>query len=114
MAPSTALTPTSTGTGGSTRLWMPSSRPSGHLTGGWHTGPRPCWTSPQSRAPRPRKVPPQSRGCGRCWWSETTRCAGLTRTWRVRATSRRHGRRRSSPPAPSSNRAARRSRRLRG
>jgi hypothetical protein len=28
------LTPTSTGTGGSTRLWTPSSRPSGHLTGG--------------------------------------------------------------------------------
>jgi hypothetical protein len=32
--PSTALTPTSTGTGGSTRLWTPSLMPSGHLTGG--------------------------------------------------------------------------------
>jgi hypothetical protein len=41
-------------------------RPSGHLTGGWRTGPRPCWTRPRSRAPRPRKAPPRSCGCGRC------------------------------------------------
>jgi hypothetical protein len=46
--------------------------------------------------------------------SETTRCAGLERTWRGRAPLRRHGRWRSSPPTPSSNRAVRRSRRLRG
>jgi hypothetical protein len=46
--------------------------------------------------------------------SETTRCIGLAGTWRGRAPSRRHGRQRSSPPAPNSNRAVRRSRRLRG
>jgi hypothetical protein len=39
---------------------------------------------------------------------------GLARTWRGRAPSRQHGRRRSSPPAPSSSKAARHSRRPRG
>jgi hypothetical protein len=112
--PSTTLTPTSTGTGGSTRPWTPSSRPSGHLTGGWRTGSRPCWICPRSRAPRPREAPPRSRGCGQRWWSETTPCAGLTRTWRGRAPSRRHGRPKSPPLAPSSNRVVRPSRRLRG
>jgi hypothetical protein len=44
----------------------------------------------------------------------TTRYAVLARTWRGRAPSRRHGRPKSPPPTPSSNKAARPLRRLRG
>jgi hypothetical protein len=68
---------------------------------------------PRSRAPRTRKAPPRSRGYVRRWWSKTMHCARLARTWRgvLPHVDMGGGGR---PPAPSSNRVVRRSRRLRG
>jgi hypothetical protein len=35
---------------------------------------------PPEQGAQAREAPPRSRGCGRRWWSRTTRCAGLVRT----------------------------------